>query len=83
LNKKLKKLTFFFFFFGLKKYILGWVLGTEWSPNTVNVTNIAHIGMQPYQGTYVEAAPSASPFETWCAMMLDKARFLFFLDLIA
>jgi len=58
----------------VSKYVLGWVLGTEWWERVVNVTNVRHNGMPPFRGTYVEATPAASPFESWLAMMLEKVR---------
>lgn len=52
-------------------YLLGWVLGTEWYPYTVQTTNEAHAGLQPYAGEYFRATAEASPFESWLAEMLD------------
>ncbi|PZE19601.1 hypothetical protein [Paenibacillus xerothermodurans] len=52
-------------------YLLGWVVGTEWDPHVVKVTNDAHPGMQPHKGTYFESKEGAAPFENWLAQMLD------------
>lgn len=52
-------------------YLLGWVVGTEWDPYVVQKTNGAHPGMKPFAGTYFKASPSASPFESWLAQMLE------------
>ncbi|MEK8130816.1 hypothetical protein WMW72_23190 [Paenibacillus filicis] len=52
-------------------YVLGWILGTEWHPHMVQVTNSEHANMPPYVGEYISAKESASPFESWLASMLD------------
>jgi hypothetical protein len=52
-------------------YVLGWVIGTEWEPETVKATNDAHPGLKPFQGDYFQAASGASPFESWLARMLN------------
>ncbi|MBL0386410.1 S-layer homology domain-containing protein [Tumebacillus sp. ITR2] len=53
------------------KYLAGWLLGTEWFPNAVKLTNDNHPGMQPYSGTYFAAKANATPFESWLAQLLD------------
>ncbi|KEO81263.1 S-layer homology domain-containing protein [Tumebacillus flagellatus] len=53
------------------KYLAGWLVGTEWYPNAVKLTNDHHPGMNPYSGTYFSAKSGASPFESWLASMLD------------
>lgn len=55
----------------ISPYLLGWVVGTEWDPYAVKATNDAHPGLKPYQGTYFQAIPEASPFESWLAQMLE------------
>jgi|GEM_PF-221707 len=55
----------------VSQYLLGWVVGTEWHPYTVKVTNETHPSMPPYKGTYITAKKNASPFESWLASMLD------------
>jgi hypothetical protein len=55
----------------VSSYVVGWLVGTEWHPGAVVATNEAHAGMKPYTGTYAQAAPNASPFESWLAEMLD------------
>ncbi len=55
----------------VSEYILGWMVGTEWFPYAVKVTNEANRGMAPYSGKYFEAKPKASPFESWLAGLLD------------
>eukprot|EP01135_Chromosphaera_perkinsii_P000888 Nk52_evm51s152 gene=Nk52_evmTU51s152 len=53
-------------------YVIGWVMGTEWYPFAVNVTNSAHVGMKPFVGKYVQSNANASPFENWIAEMLNE-----------
>jgi hypothetical protein len=53
-------------------WCLAWVFGTEWYPFTVNVTdNGSAKGLPPYQGTYLSATATASPFESWLARHMD------------
>ncbi len=51
-------------------YVLGWIVGVEWSPAVVASTNAKHAGQPDYEGTYfrTQAAP---PFETWLAQAMD------------
>ncbi|MFF2527307.1 hypothetical protein ACFVS2_00190 [Brevibacillus sp. NPDC058079] len=55
----------------VSQYLVGWILGTEWYPYTVQVTNASHPDMPPYQGKYIKTTEKASPFESWLAFMLD------------
>ncbi|WP_139492851.1 hypothetical protein [Brevibacillus dissolubilis] len=55
----------------VSKYMLGWIVGTEWYQRAVQVTNERHPGAKPYHGQYFQAASDASPFESWLAEMLD------------
>jgi hypothetical protein len=55
----------------VSRYLLGWLVGTEWHQRAVLSTNEAHPGMAPYSGTYFQAKPGANPFENWLAAMLD------------
>nr|WP_275983837.1 hypothetical protein [Paenibacillus hamazuiensis] len=52
-------------------YLLAWHIGTEWDPMMVQSTNEKHKDKTGFQGSYVSAAPAASPFENWLAEMLD------------
>lgn len=51
--------------------LLGWVVGTEWFPFAVKVTNDAHPDMPPFAGAYFRAATDATAFDSWLASMLD------------
>ncbi|MCI3926920.1 stalk domain-containing protein [Paenibacillus sp. TRM 82003] len=55
----------------VSRYLVGWLVGTEWYPQAVAKTDAAHAGMKPYAGRYLSASASASPFESWLALMLD------------
>ncbi len=55
----------------VSKYVLGWVVGTEWFPLAVETTDDANVGMDPYSGEYFQATTDATPFEGWLAWMLD------------
>ncbi|ANF94648.1 hypothetical protein [Paenibacillus bovis] len=54
-------------------YLLGWVVGTEWFPYAVDVTDKAHPDQPPYKGKYFSADADATAFESWVASMLDVA----------
>ncbi|MGB8954845.1 MAG: S-layer homology domain-containing protein [Tumebacillaceae bacterium] len=54
-------------------YLLGWVVGTEWYPQAVQLTDRNHAGMPKYEGVYFHAKDGATPFESWLAKMLDTA----------
>ncbi len=53
-------------------YLLGWLVGAEWHPLAVKVTNDSHPGAQPFSGLYFRATESASAFEKWLAIMLEQ-----------
>jgi hypothetical protein len=54
------------------RWCLGWLLGTEWYPYTVNETNHGIGSNLPvYRGTYINATDDASPFESWLATFMD------------
>ncbi|HEX2739305.1 MAG TPA: hypothetical protein VHM69_02570 [Rubrobacter sp.] len=55
----------------VSEYMLGWMVGTEWFPYAVKVTDDSNQGMPPYSGRYFRGTAEASPFESWLAMMLD------------
>jgi hypothetical protein len=55
----------------VSEYLLGWMIGTEWYPYAVKVTNDANSGKPPYSGEYFRATEDARPFESWLAWMLD------------
>ena len=51
-------------------WILGLLVGTEWSPYAVNKTNTFHPDQVSFSGTYFTTV-DASPFEVWLAQTLD------------
>jgi len=52
-------------------YVLGWILGIEWDPETVVSTNRKHEGTTQFNGSYFQTE-QASPFEIWLARMMDE-----------
>lgn len=60
----------------VSRYLLGWLVGTEWHQMAVKKTIDAHPNMAPYQGTYFSAKSGAHAFESWLARMLDHAATL-------
>jgi hypothetical protein len=56
----------------ISPYLLGYLVGTEWYPYAVTVTNQDAAGEVPYQGKYFNSTADASPFESWLAQMLDQ-----------
>jgi hypothetical protein len=56
----------------VSRYLLGWLVGTEWYQYAVTVTNASHPGSLLFTGTYFRATSAASPFESWLAMMLEQ-----------
>ena len=55
----------------VSEYMLGWMVGTEWFPFSVKVTDTANRGMAPYTGKYFRATQEATPFESWLTRMMD------------
>jgi hypothetical protein len=56
--------------YDVSKYVLGFMLGTEWDPEVVSYTDEEHIGLKQYKGAYFETK-NASPFEIWVAQLMD------------
>lgn len=52
-------------------YLLAWMVGSEWSPYTVDQTNRKNLKKTPYYGQYFTTSADASPFEAWLADLLD------------
>jgi hypothetical protein len=55
----------------VSEYMLGWIVGTEWYPYAVKVTDDANRGLTPYSGKYFRATSKPTPFESWLASMLE------------
>jgi hypothetical protein len=55
----------------VSEYMLGWIAGTEWFPYAVKATDDANKGLPPFSGEYFRSTEDASPFESWCASMLE------------
>jgi hypothetical protein len=52
-------------------YMLGWIVGTEWYPYAVKVTDDANPSAPLFSGEYFRAKEDATPFESWLASMLE------------
>lgn len=55
----------------ISKYVLGWVLGIEWNPETVASTNKKHQDKTDFKGQYFQTE-QASPFEAWLASTMNE-----------
>lgn len=55
----------------ISRYMLGWIVGTEWFPPAVQKTDLANRGMEPFSGKYFRSTQDATPFESWSASVLD------------
>ncbi|WP_456272080.1 hypothetical protein [Bacillus sp. AK031] len=51
-------------------YVIGWILGIEWYPYTVENTNKVHASKGEYDGKFTYTK-GAAPFEHWLANMMD------------
>ncbi len=54
----------------VSKYVVGWILGTEWDPDFVEGTDTANPERSFYSGKYLETK-NASPFETFLCEVGD------------
>lgn len=52
-------------------YVIGWILGTEWSPEVVEGTNTKNINNFKYDGKFLYTE-NASPFETFLCKIGDS-----------
>jgi hypothetical protein len=55
----------------VSEYMLGWMVGTEWYPYAVKVTDDANADTSPFSGKYFKSTKDATPFESWLASMLE------------
>jgi hypothetical protein len=58
--------------YDISKYVLGFIIGTEWDPEMVNNTNSNHPNTGQYAGDYFKTQ-NASPFEIWLASLMNYA----------
>lgn len=54
----------------ISPYVIGWMIGIEWFPLTVDHMNRAYPDLGDYQGSYVYSE-NANPMEYWLAEQLD------------
>lgn len=55
----------------VSEYVIGWILGIEWDPNFVEVTNSNNPYKKSYEGEYLYTS-NASPFEVFLCEVGDK-----------
>ncbi|MEH7159096.1 hypothetical protein, partial [Neobacillus drentensis] len=58
--------------FDISKYVLGFIIGTEWDPAMVTNTNKKHSKVSQLKGNYF-ITEGANPFENWLAGLMDYA----------
>lgn len=58
------------YMYDVSDYLLGWIVGIEFSGETVLSTNEKNSGMSQYDGKYFKTN-NAAPFEIWLAQSLD------------
>lgn len=54
----------------ISPYVIGWMLGIEWYPYTVEGTNKKHVGKAQHEGQYF-STKDAAPFEIWLAEQFE------------
>ncbi len=60
------------YMYDVSEYVIGWILGIEWSPDFVLGTDESNTDLGPYKGTYMETSKEASPFEIFLSEIGDK-----------
>lgn len=56
--------------YDISKYVLGFIIGTEWDPAMVNNTNDKHSKISQFTGDYFKTE-AANPFEIWLAGLMN------------
>lgn len=56
----------------ISKWVLGYIVGSEWRETTVVYTDKVRFGMPAYEGDYLYADDDASPFENMLTEVMDK-----------
>ncbi|WP_431028287.1 hypothetical protein [Lysinibacillus sp. LZ02] len=54
----------------ISQYVIGWMLGIEWYPYTVEGTNQKHVDKSQYNGQFF-STKDAAPFEIWLAEQFE------------
>lgn len=60
-----------FFTADVSEYVLGFLIGAEWTDATVAYTDEKYPTLEPYTGVYLAAAEEASPFESMLSEVGD------------
>jgi hypothetical protein len=58
--------------YDVSKYVLGFIVGTEWDPYLVSETNLKHKDLGEFEGKYF-GTKGASAFEFWLAKLMEYA----------
>lgn len=56
----------------VSQYVIGWILGIEWDPNFVYMTNENNPSKKSYEGKYLKTSIESSPFEAFLTEVGDK-----------
>lgn len=56
----------------ISEWVIGYILGVEWEPQTVEYTNRTYEGMGSYVGEYLSTTSEASAFENMLAQVGDE-----------
>ncbi len=54
----------------VSSYVIGWILGIEWSPDMVDHMNLTRLDQGEYHGKFIYTE-GAKPFENWLANIMD------------
>lgn len=56
----------------ISPWVAGFLVGTEWQPDTISYTDHSTIRSGEYQGDYFQATAGATPFEAAMARVMDE-----------
>ena len=56
----------------ISKWVLGYIIGSEWRESTVVYTDKKNDHIKPYKGSYIEGTLDTTPFESMIIMIQDK-----------
>lgn len=56
----------------ISPWVAGFLVGTEWSPDTISYTDHRSIRSGSYQGAYFQTSPDATPFEAAMALIMEE-----------
>jgi hypothetical protein len=56
----------------VSRWLVGWIIGVEWDPGAVAVSDRTNQGAPAHHGRYFTSTPRASPTERWLAARMDE-----------